>query len=134
MGLFDQAKQIVSKEQGLSQEDIEDFNRYISKIENLIKEIEKKVEEGLIDEVLYSLNDVIQVYQGAPIYNIAGVLHFYKGDLINAYRFFYKAVIINPLEENILRNLSDVAKQIGKEEEVISLINRILSTQETKVS
>ena len=134
MGLFDQAKQIVSKEQGLSPEDIADFSRFINKIESLIREIEKKVEEGLIDEVLYSLNDVIQVYQGAPIYNIAGVLHFYKGDLVNAYRFFYKAVIINPLEENILRNLSDVAKQIGKEEEVISLINRILSTQETKVS
>ncbi len=126
MGLFENAKQLVVSEQGLSKEEIEELEEYISKIQSLIKELENKVEEGLLDEVLYTLNDVLSVYQGAPLYNIAGVISFYRGDIINAYRFFYKAVIINPLEENILRNLTDVAKQIGKEEEVLSLVNRLL--------
>ncbi len=126
MGLFENAKQLLSKEQGLSEEEIEKYKSDIEKIEKLISELEKGVEEGKLDEVLYALNDVIQIYQGAPIYNIAGVVQFYKGDIQSAYRFFYKAVIINPLEENILRNLTDIAKQIGKEEEVIALVKRIL--------
>ncbi len=126
MGLFENAKQLLSKEQGLSEEEIEKYKSDIEKIEKLISELEKGVEEGKLDEVLFALNDVIQIYQGAPVYNIAGVVQFYKGDIQSAYRFFYKAVIINPLEENILRNLTDVAKQIGKEEEVIALVKRIL--------
>ncbi|NPA53068.1 MAG: hypothetical protein GXO21_00190, partial [Aquificae bacterium] len=126
MGLFENAKSLLSEEQGLSKEEIQSIKQDVEKIETLIKELEKKVEEGLIDEVMYALNDVIQVYQGAPIYNIAGVIQFYKGNIIDAYRFFYKAVIINPLEENILRNLTDVAKRIGKEDEVVALVNRLL--------
>ncbi len=126
MGLFNNLKQLLTKDQGFSEEEIENIKRDVQNIENLIKELERKVEEGFIDEVMYSLNDVIQVYQGAPVYNIAGVISFYKGDLLNSYRFFYKATTINPLEEDILRNLTDVAKQIGKKEDVIALVKRLL--------
>ncbi len=126
MGLFDNAKQLLTSEQGLTEEEIEKTKEDIEKVEKIIKGLEKGVEEGKIDEVLYTLSDVIDVYQGAPIYNIAGVVQFYRGDLENAFRFFYKAVILNPLEENILRNLTDVAKQLGRENEVVALVKRLL--------
>ncbi len=126
MGLFENAKQLLSSEQGLTEEEIKSTKQDIEKVEKLIKGLEKGVEEGKIDEVLYALNDVIDIYQGAPVYNIAGVVQFYRGDLEGAYRFFYKAVVLNPLEENILRNLTDVAKQLGREKEVVQLIERLL--------
>ncbi len=126
MGLFDKADILISKEQGLSDEEVGSLKEKVKFARNLIESLEKSVKEGKTGEILIASEDIISVYQGAPIYNIYGVIHYLMNDLENAYRFFYKATIMNPLEEDILRNLIDVAKVLKKEEKVKNLINRLV--------
>ncbi|MCX7737852.1 MAG: hypothetical protein N2Z80_00320 [Hydrogenothermaceae bacterium] len=73
-----------------------------------------------------AMNDVYEVYQGTPILNIIGVVEYFLGNLDNAYNSFYKAVTMNPIDEDILQNLVDVAKQLKREEKVKGLMNRLL--------
>ncbi len=130
MGMFDNAKALLSKEQGLTEEEIKSISERIENIEKLVQSLENSVKNGKTGEVLVASNDIIQFYQGAPIYNLFGVIYYLMGELETAFKFFYKATIINPLEEDILRNLIDVSKQIGKEDTVKKLINRIVPQTE----
>ncbi len=126
MGLFEHAQILISKEQGLSEEEINSLGEKVKFAKDLVASLEKSVKEGKTGEILIASEDIISVYAGAPIYNIYGVVHYLMKDLENAYKFFYKAVIMNPLEEDILNNLTDVAKLIGKGENVKKLINRLV--------
>ncbi|WP_281951147.1 glycosyltransferase family A protein [Nitrosophilus kaiyonis] len=124
MGLFDEALKLLETQD--ANENIK--KEFIEKIENtkkLIQEIEKSVEEGKAAQILISANDITSFYQGAPIYNILGVVFFIKADLENAYRFFYKAATMNPLDNDIINNLIDIAKKLGYEDDVIGLFDRL---------
>jgi len=134
MGLFGEALSLVNQEQGLNEKDIEAIVEKIKQSELLVKHIEKSIEEGHAYEILSSAGEIVQIYQGAPIYNILGIIYFVKNEIDTAYKFFYKAVIMNPLDEDILRNLVEVAKELGKEKKVESLINRIINKEQTLVS
>ncbi|GAB6072192.1 hypothetical protein JCM14244_05690 [Venenivibrio stagnispumantis] len=126
MGLFDKAKELVSQEQGLNQDEIKAITQEISQAEQIINLLEKSVLENKLDDVLSMINEVIQYYKGAMIYNILGVIFYYKQDLINSYRFFHKAFTMNPIDEDILRNLVDLAKLTGNEEKVKKLVKRLI--------
>lgn len=126
MGLFEQAKELLRENQGFSTEEINSINQKIDSIKNLISEIEKAVMEGKLQEVIMAMKDVYEVYQGAPILNIIGVVEYSLGNLDNAYKSFYKAVTMNPLDEDVIQNLVDVAKQLKREEKVKRLMNRLL--------
>ncbi|ACN99017.1 hypothetical protein SULAZ_1213 [Sulfurihydrogenibium azorense Az-Fu1] len=126
MGLFDEAKKLLTQDQGFSQDEIKDLLYQIDKTQELITAIEKAIEEGKAQEVMVSINDVASFYSGAPVYNILGVIEFYGGNKENAYRYFYKAATMNPIDENIIHNLTDMANMLGKQEKVKGLFKRIL--------
>ncbi len=130
MGLFEEAKALASSSQGLNQGEIKNLLEKIKNVEQFVKSLEDSIKEGKTGEVLLASKDIISFYQGAPIYNLFGVVYYLMNDLETAYKFFYKAVIINPLEQDIIKNLVDVAKQINKEEKVKNLIFRIVPKQE----
>ena len=127
MGMFEEAKKLASQEQGFSHEEEIDLQQGISQIESLIKNIEQSVDEGKLVEILSLINEIASVYQGAPLYNILGVIEFYNKNIEKAYQFFYKSATLNPLNEDVIYNLTDVAKQLGKQEEVKGLFDRLLS-------
>ncbi|WP_297453682.1 glycosyltransferase [Persephonella sp.] len=127
MGFFDKAKSITSTEQGLTEQDVQEIIENIDNISKLVKELELAVEEGKAGDILVSSSDILSVYQGAPIYNILGVVYALKGEFHTAYKLLYKAVTMNPLDEDILYNLLDVANKIGKKEKVEKLVRRLLS-------
>ncbi len=127
MGLFEEALQMVHT-QDLKKEKQQYYIEIIDKTKELIEQIEKAIEEGKAADILLAANDIISFYKGAPIYNILGVIYFIKKELESAYRFFYKAAIMNPLDKDILSNLAQVAKDLQKEEEVVALYQRL--TQE----
>jgi len=133
MGMFDEALKLVTEDQGFSKEEIQEIKQKISQTKSLVENIEKAIEEGNANEILLSAFDISQVYQGAPIYNILGVINFMQGKTEDAFRFFYKAVIINPLDDDIVKNLADVSKMLGKEDKVIKLIGRIFDQELTSV-
>ncbi|TCK06636.1 tetratricopeptide repeat protein [Phorcysia thermohydrogeniphila] len=122
MGLFEEAKELLSPEQGVSEETISSEKQLIENIESIIKELEKAVEDGKVYEVITAIQDVVSVYEGAPIYNILGVLSWIQKKEEEAYRFFFKAVTINPINQDYLFNLASVAKRLKREEEVKKLI------------
>ncbi len=124
MGLFDEMKNLLQTQEP-SPALKEEFTDKIEKTSRLIKELEKAVQEGKAHQVLMAAQDIAQFYQGAPFYNILGVVHYLKGEPENAYRFFYKAVTMNPLDNDIIQNLVDLAKQLHKEDEVIGLMTRL---------
>ncbi|BCD68370.1 hypothetical protein [Nitratiruptor sp. YY09-18] len=124
MGLFDEARKLLET-QDVVQELQEELINRIDQTEKLVQNIEKAVQEGEAAQILTLANDIISYYKGAPIYNVLGVIHTLKGDLENAYNYFYKAATINPLDQDILANLAEIAKKIGKEEEVIGLYERL---------
>ncbi len=134
MGFFEKALELVNQEQGLDEKSIETLTEKINQSKSLVENIEKAIEEGYAGEILSSAGEIVEIYQGAPIYNILGVIYLLKNEINTAYKFLYKAVIMNPLDEDILRNLVDVSKQIGKEKKVESLIIRIIDKKETLVS
>jgi len=124
MGLFEEMEKLLQT-QDANPELIQDYEEKIKNTQELIKALENSIKEGHAAEILMAASDIAQYYQGAPIYNILGVIHFIKGDLLEAYRFFYKAVTMNPLDNDIIHNLIDLAKQLKKEDEVIGLMNRL---------
>ncbi len=134
MGLFEEALSLTHEDQGLDEKTIQAISERIKQAKSLVENIERAIEEGHAGEILSSAGEIIQIYQGAPIYNIFGIIYNLKNEIDNAYKFLYKAVIMNPLEEDILRNLVDVSKRIGKEENIKKLINRIVDTEKTSVS
>ncbi len=127
MGLFDEARQMATT-QDLQKEKEKYYIEIINKTKELIEQIENAIEEGKAADVLLAAQDIISFYKGAPIYNILGVIYFIKKELESAYRFFYKAAIMNPLDKDILSNLAQIAKELNKEEEVIALYQHL--TQE----
>jgi len=124
MGLFNEAIKLLE-----TQNAPESFKKeFLTKIEDtkkLLKELEKSIEQGHASDILIAANDITSFYQGAPIYNILGVVFFIKGDLEDSYRFFYKAVTMNPIDNDIINNLVDVAKKLEKEDEIIGLFERL---------
>lgn len=127
MGFFDKAKSITSTEQGLTEQEVQEITENIDKIQQLVKELEFAIEEGKAGDILISAPDILSVYQGAPMYNILGIVYALKGEFQTAYRLLYKAVTMNPLDEDILYNLIDIADKIGKKEKVEKLVKRLLS-------
>jgi len=125
MGLFVEAKKLISKDQGLDEKEIENFAFYIDRIQKLVFELEKAIEEGKLVESLHAIQEVVKFYSGAPIHNILGVLKWIEKKEKEAYQFFFKAVTMNPLNEDYLYNLSETAKLLNKQGEVIRLIERI---------
>ena len=126
MGLFDEAKKLVSEEQGFSQEEVKNLQENIGQIQRLIEMIEKSINEGNVQEIFNLINEIASAYQGAPLYNILGVLEYYTNNLEKAYQFFYKAATLNPLNEDIIHNLTGLANQLGKQEDVKGLFERLL--------
>ena len=124
MGLFDEAEKLLQT-QDVEENYKKEIKEKIETTKKLLKELEKSIEEGKAADVLVAANDITSYYQGAPIYNILGIVFFIKGDFENAYRFFYKAATMNPLDNDIINNLADVAKKLGYEDEVIGLFERI---------
>ncbi|WP_457644685.1 tetratricopeptide repeat-containing glycosyltransferase [Persephonella sp.] len=124
MGEFEKAIFLTEK-QGLTDEEISNYRSFIDNIQKLIDRLESLVQEGSIKDVLSSINDVVEVYEGAPVYNILGVIHFILKDYENAFKFLIKAVTMNPVKEEYLENLFDVGKLLNKEEKVYSLLERL---------
>ena len=124
MGLFDEAIKLIET-QDMNIELKNELSEKIQNTKKLITELEKSVEEGKAADILIAANDIVSYYKGAPIYNILGVVFFIKGELENSYRFFFKAATMNPLDNDIINNLADVAKRLGKEDEVIGLFDRL---------
>ncbi|MCX7760077.1 MAG: glycosyltransferase family 2 protein [Hydrogenothermaceae bacterium] len=126
MGFFDRALELLRTDQGFTEEEIKNLTEDINNLKNLIYNIEKAISEGNIREIMESINEIYNVYKGAPILNILGVINYITGNKENAFRFFYKAVTINPIDDDMLHNLIDISKELGKEEKVKSLINRLI--------
>ncbi len=127
MGFFEKVRELLSPSQGLSEEEIERELEVVSGIEKVIKELETAVQEGKVLEALAAATELAKVYEGAPLYNLFGVINWIKKDLENAYRFFHKAVTMNPLDRDFLFNLSSVAKELDREEKVEKLLKILLS-------
>ncbi len=125
MGLFEEAKTLLQT-QDATKEIIEEYQQKIENTDKLIKELEKVIEEGKASEILPASNDIISFYEGAPIYNIFGIIFFMQQNLENSYKFFYKAATMNPIDQDILYNIAEVAKKIDKEEEVKELYDRLI--------
>ncbi|OMH40455.1 hypothetical protein [Desulfurobacterium indicum] len=124
MGRFDDAFALLGE--GFSPEEVNDGKERLSNVKKIVSELEKAVQDGKLEEVIAAMNDVADYYKGAPIHNIMGVIAYLTGDYEGAYRFFYKAVTMNPLEKDFLMNLTDMAKKLGKEDEVVGLIDRLV--------
>lgn len=126
MGLFEQAMQLLRDDQGFEKEEIENQTSHIRQISELIDNIEKSIQEGKLQEITNILNDVYQIYQGAPVVNIMGFIEYIRGNKEDAFKLFYKTVTLNPINEDYIMNLIDVSKELGKEEKVKGLINRLI--------
>jgi len=126
MGFFDEAKKLISEHQGMEKEEVEKLIYYVDKLESLVEELEKAVEEGKVVETIVALQEVTGFYSGAPIHNILGVIKWIEKKSEEAYKFFFKAVTMNPINRDYLYNLSETAKQLRKESEVVDLIDRLL--------
>lgn len=124
MGLFQEAKTLLQT-QGATQKIYDEYQEKIETTDKLIKELEKAIEAGKAADILAASHDIVSFYKGAPIYNILGVIAFMRQEFNNAYQFFYKAATMNPLDQDILHNLAEVAKKIDKEKEVINLYERL---------
>ena len=126
MGLFDEVKRLLMSGQLLKAEEAERELLFTSQVEKMVEELERAVEEGNLEEALKALIDVSAVYEGAPIYNILGVINWLTKQHLDAYRFFFKAVTMNPLNRDYLFNLTQTARELSREGEVKALINRLL--------
>ena len=122
MGFFREAKELLSPIQGVGEEELKERKDRLEKLESLIEELEMAVEKGKLEEVLAVTPEVAQVYQGAPFYNILGVIYWIGGRKREAYKFFYKAVTMNPVNKDFFYNLFSVSKEIRKEKEVEKLV------------
>ncbi len=124
MGLFDEAKKMAHTQSMEKIEEKEIIDR-IETTQKLVEKIESSVKEGRLSEILGAAQEIFDYYNGAPLYNIFGVIEYLLKNYPQAYRYFYKAVTMNPVDNDIISNLADMAKRLDKEEEVLSLINRI---------
>lgn len=128
MGLFEEAKKIASTQQGFESKEIEEILYQVDKTQQLLTSVEKSIEEGKIQEILTVINEIASFYSGAPLYNILGVIEFYGGNKENAYKYFYKAATMNPIDDNIIYNLTDLANQLNKQDQVKGLFKRIVGS------
>lgn len=126
MGLFEQAKELLTPEQGVSKKVIDNEKQFILNLENLIRELEIAVKSGKVYEVIVAIQDIMPVYEGAPIYNILGVLSWIQGKEEEAYRFFFKAVTMNPINQDFLFNLTSTAKSLKRKDRVQKLIQLLV--------
>ncbi len=124
MGRFDDAFALLVD--GFSEEEKKEREERLQNVKKIVSGLEEAVEKGELEEVIAVMNEVAGYYRGAPIHNIMGVIAYLTGDFNGAYRFFYKAVTMNPLERDYLLNLTDMAKKLGKEDEVVGLIDRLV--------
>ncbi len=126
MGLFEQANELLTPEQGVSKKVIDNEKQFILNLENLIRELEIAVKSGKVYEVIVAIQDIMPVYEGAPIYNILGVLSWIQGKEEEAYRFFFKAVTMNPINQDFLFNLTSTAKSLKGKDRVQKLIQLLV--------
>ena len=124
MGLFDEAKKMIET-QDLVEKLKKDYLYKIEKTKEMIKELEKQVQLNNLDNLLEAQKDIFSTYQGAPIQNIYGVIMFKKGKIEESFRYFYKAVTMNPLDNDIISNIVELAKVLNKKEKVVKLIERL---------
>ncbi len=124
MGQFKEAEEVLSAGFGIEEKDKRKEN--LENVRRIIENLEAEVERGNVEGVLRIAPQVYEYYRGAPLNNILGVINFIMKDFENAYRFFYKAVTMNPIKEDYLFNLAEIAKALGKQEEVKGLINRLV--------
>ena len=129
MGLFDEAKKLISDEQGIEKKEQEEMRFFVDKISELVKELEKAVEDGKVLEVITAIQETVSIYSGAPIHNILGVIKWIQKEWEEAFKFFFKTVTMNPVNRDYLYNLAEVAKVLSKEEEVQGLIQRLVSSE-----
>ena len=126
MGLFDEARRLLEGGQVVDKEEAERELRLTNQVEEAISELERAVEEGKPEEALAAAVEFSAVYRGAPLYNLLGVLNWLGGEVNAAYNFFFKAVTMNPLNQDYLYNLTQLAKEFSREGEVLGLLNRLL--------
>ncbi|WP_456460309.1 hypothetical protein [Desulfurobacterium sp.] len=124
MGRFDDAFALLGE--GFSDDEKNERKERLENVKKIISGLEEAVEKGQLEEVIAVMNEVASYYKGAPIHNIMGVIAYLKGNFEEAYKFFFKTVTMNPLEKDYLMNLTDMAKKLGKEQEVIGLIDRLV--------
>ena len=129
MGFFDKARELLSPEQGISNEVVEKELQILDGIEKVISDLEKAVEEGKVLEALSAAVELSEIYEGAPLYNLLGVINWIRKDLESAYRFFYKAVTMNPVNKDFLYNLSFVAESLDKKEKIEKLLIILLGEE-----
>ncbi len=86
-----------------------------------------KVKEGKALQVVSASSDVFSVYQGAPLYNLVGVALWLLGEKEKAYRFFYTALTMNPLNGDYLFNLREASRELKREEDLENLLTLLLS-------
>ncbi len=126
MGLFNKAREFVSTSQGLTGGEVDRERERIAKIEDLIKGLEEAVKEGKFGEVMVASSQVLEVYRGAPLYNLLGVVNWIVKNNDSAFKFFYKATTMNPLNEDYLYNLTEVAKELSLTSKVKKLLKALL--------
>ena len=128
MGLFEEAKELISDEQGIENKEQDEIRFFVDKISELVKELEKAVEDGKVLEVITAIQEIVSIYNGAPLHNILGVIKWLQKEWEESYRFFFKAVTMNPINRDYLYNLTEMAKKLNRQEEVKGLINRLVSS------
>ena len=128
MGFFEEARKLIHPSQGMEKEEEEKTRFYVNKISELVSELEEAVRKGNLKEVIVALQDVAKFYSGAPIHNILGVINWMQGKKEDAYKFFFKAVTMNPVDRDYFYNLATVAKDVGKEKEVKELVHRLVES------
>ena len=124
MGLFDEANKMIQT-QHMTDIVEGELRERVDNAQKIVTELEIAIEKGKANDILAASNDIISYYDGAPIYNILGIVYFIQKDIDNAYKFFYKATTMNPIDQDILYNLIESAKKLGRESEAINLLERI---------
>jgi len=128
MGLFDEAKRLLENGQLVDGREAERELSLTEQVEEAVSELERAVEEGKLEEAFAAAVDFSAVYRGAPLYNFFGVLNWLGGEISGAYNFFFKAVTMNPLNQDFIYNLTATAKELSKEKEVAGLIERLVGS------
>jgi len=121
MGRFEDAKkQIHSLEH--------DQKRYLDLLAYLKEQVdrmEKIAQEASIKEQ----EEILKILQldSAPLYNAAGVLLYHLRNLEGAYGYFKKALLYNPIDQDIVDNTKHIAQILGREKEIKELLKRIFN-------
>jgi len=126
MGLFDQARGLLEEGHLVDPEERERELHLTAQLERVVEELELELEKGKVEEVLRAVIDLSEVYEGAPVYNLLGVINWMAKRPEEAYRFFFKAVTMNPVNQDYLYNLTQTAKELSREKEVVGLVERLV--------